>query len=174
MTDFQIGILKLVKSALTGESVSVPEDFDWEEALTTAKKHQIIPVIYYGAKYSSLTPPEDIMRILELATFKSVAFSQNQLYALDCIYKAFDENGIDYMPLKGACLKLIYPQPELRLMGDADILIRYEQYGKIRPIMTALGFNEVLESDHELVWDKKGILHAELHKRLIPLSLIHI
>lgn len=84
MTDFQIGILKLVKSALTGESVSVPEDFDWEEALTTAKKHQIIPVIYYGAKYSSLTPPEDIMRILELATFKSVAFSQNQLYALDC------------------------------------------------------------------------------------------
>ena len=50
------------------------------------------------------------MRILELATFKSVAFSQNQLYALDCIYKAFDENGIDYMPLRGACLKLIYPQ----------------------------------------------------------------
>ena len=44
MTDFQIGILKLVKSALTGESVSVPGDFDWEEALTTAKKHQIIPV----------------------------------------------------------------------------------------------------------------------------------
>lgn len=168
MTDFQIGILKLVKSALTGESVSVPESFDWEEALTTAKKHQIIPLIYYGVKYSSLTPPEDIMRILELATFKSVAFSQNQLYALDCIYKAFDENGIDYMPLKGACLKLIYPQPELRLMGDADILIRYEQYGKTRPIMTALGFNEVLESDHELVWDKKGILHAELHKRLIP------
>lgn len=168
MTDFQIGILRLVKSALTGESVSVPESFDWEEALTTAKKHQIIPLIYYGVKYSSLTPPEDIMRILELATFKSVAFSQNQLYALDCIYKAFDENGIDYMPLKGACLKLIYPQPELRLMGDADILIRYEQYGKTRPIMTALGFNEVLESDHELVWDKKGILHAELHKRLIP------
>ena len=32
MTDFQIGILKLVKSALTGESVSVPEDFDWEGA----------------------------------------------------------------------------------------------------------------------------------------------
>ncbi len=168
MTDFQIGILKLVKSALTGESVSIPEDFDWEEALTTAKKHQIIPVIYYGVKYSSLAPPEDTMRILELATFKSVAFSQNQLYALDCIYKAFDENGIDYMPLKGACLKLIYPQPELRLMGDADILIRYEQYGKTRPIMTALGFNEVLESDHELVWDKKEILHAELHKRLIP------
>ena len=45
MTDFQIGILGLVKSALTGESVSVPGDFDWEEALTTAKKHQIIPVI---------------------------------------------------------------------------------------------------------------------------------
>ncbi|MFQ8954050.1 MAG: hypothetical protein ACLR56_14245 [Oscillospiraceae bacterium] len=81
MTDFQIGILKLVKSALTGESVSVPEDFDWEEALTTAKKHQIIPVIYYGVKYSSLTLPEDIMRILELATSGRRIFAESALRA---------------------------------------------------------------------------------------------
>lgn len=169
MTDFQIGILRLVKSALTGESVSVPENFDWEEALTTAKKHQIIPLIYYGVKYSSLTPPEDIMRILELATFKSVAFSQNQLYALDCIYKAFDENGIDYMPLKGACLKLIYPQPELRLMGDADILIKNEQSDKIVSVMNDLGYikNENHKGDYDAVWDKKGMLHLELHWNIV-------
>ena len=31
--------------------------------------------------------------------------------------------------------KKLYPKPELRVMGDADILIREEQYDKIKPVM---------------------------------------
>lgn len=164
----QIGIIALVKSALTGEKAEIPENFDWDNALNTAKKHQIIPMLYYGVQYSGITPPAEIMQFSELATYKNIAVSQNQLYALEQIYKAFDDNEIDYMPLKGSVLKFVYPKPEMRPMGDADILIRQEQYEKIRPVMTGLGFSEILESDHELIWDKKGILHVELHKRLIP------
>lgn len=164
----QIGVIALVKSALTGEKAEVSENFDWDNALNTAKKHQIIPMLYYGVQYSGITTPTEIMQFLELATYKNIAVSQNQLYALEQIYKAFDENEIDYMPLKGSVLKFVYPKPELRPMGDADILIRQEQYEKIRPIMTGLGFSEILESDHELLWNKKGVLHVELHKRLIP------
>lgn len=164
----QIGVIALVKSALTGEKAEVPENFDWDNALNTAKKHQIIPMLYYGVQYSGITPPAEILQFSELATYKNIAVSQNQLYALEQIYKAFDENEIDYMPLKGSVLKFVYPKPEMRPMGDADILIRQEQYEKIRPVMTGLGFSEILESDHELIWDKKGVLHVELHKRLIP------
>jgi hypothetical protein len=71
------------------------------------------------------------------------------------------------MPLKGCNMKSLYPAPELRMMGDADILIRMEQYEKIRPILQNLGFEEKQETDHELVWQSKG-LYLELHKRLIP------
>lgn len=39
---------------------------------------------------------------------------------------AFDAGGIDYMPLKGSILKDLYPRHEMRMMGDADILIRME------------------------------------------------
>lgn len=164
----QTGITALVKSAVTGGKAVVPEKFDWADALNTARRHQVMPMLYYGVQYSNIIPPPEIMQKLELETYKNVAVSQNQLYALEQMYKAFDENEIDYMPLKGSVLKFVYPKPELRPMGDADILIRQEQYEKIRPVMTALGFSEILESDHELVWDKKGILHVELHKRLIP------
>ncbi len=164
----QTGITALVKSAVTGGKAVVPEKFDWADALNTARRHQVMPMLYYGVQYSNIIPPPEIMQKLELETYKNVAVSQNQLYALEQMYKAFDENEIDYMPLKGSVLKFVYPKPELRPMGDADILIRQEQYEKIRPVMTALGFSEILESDHEIVWDKKGILHVELHKRLIP------
>ena len=56
--------------------------------------------------------------------------------AATALITPLDENGIDYMPLKGACLKLIYPQPELRLMGDADILIKNGRFSTLYIIPT--------------------------------------
>ncbi len=168
MNELQIGIISLIKAALTEERTSLPDNFDWEAALKTAKKHQIIPMLYYGIKNSDITPPVDVMQTLERSTLENIFVSQNQLFALNELYKAFDENKIDYLPLKGSVLKYIYPKPELRPMGDADILIKEEQYPTIKKLMQDMDYNEKLESDHELIWDKKGTLHIELHKRLIP------
>lgn len=52
-------------------------------------------------------------------------------------------------------------------MGDANILIRVEQYDKMVPIMESVGFTAVLESDHEPIW-KFVAFYLELHKCLIP------
>jgi segregation and condensation protein B len=93
---------------------------------------------------------------------------QNQLYEIEQIRRCFLENGVDFMLLKGVWLKPLYPQSDLRPMGDVDILIKNEQYDIIRPLMLQMGYREILESDHELIWDKPGVLHVELHKRLIP------
>ena len=86
---------------------------------------------------------------------------------LDKVFAAFDEHHIDYLPLKGVLLKHIYPKAEMRSMGDADVLIRVDQYDRIKPLMPPLGFAEVTESDHELIWQSE-VLHLELHKRLVP------
>jgi hypothetical protein len=55
----------------------------------------------------------------------------------------------------------------MRLLGDADVLIRKEQMGRIELLMEALGYKHLLTSDHEWIW-KKGELGVELHKRMIP------
>lgn len=169
MNGFQSGITALVKSALTGEKTEVSENFDWDNALDTAKKHQIIPMLYYGVQYSGIALPTEIMQFLELATFKNISVSQNQLYALEQIYKAFDENKIDYMPLKGSVLKYIYPKPEMRPMGDADILIKNEQTEKINSVISSLGYvkDESHKGDYDTVWDKKGVLYLELHWNIV-------
>ncbi len=167
MDKLQAGVISLVKSAVTGEKANVPESFDWAAALKLAKKHHIVPMLYYGVRYSDLDVSREIMQELELLTFKNTAISQNQLYELQKIYNAFDEGNIDYMPLKGSVMKFVYPYPELRPMGDADILIRQEQYKKIRPIMINLGFTKTSENAVHLNWDKKDALHVELHKQLI-------
>ena len=165
---FQRGILDLLKSALTGERIQLPDDFDWQTAFRLGKSHQILSMLYYGAINSELVLPEEIRAKLETATFQGVFIDRNQLHEVACIKEQFCRNGIAFLPLKGILLKSMYPHTDMRLMGDADILIKTEQYEAIKPIMTQLGYEEILESDHELIWDKRGVLHVELHKRLIP------
>lgn len=80
---------------------------------------------------------------------------------------AFEEQHIDYLPLKGVLLKGIYPKPEMRRMGDADILFRREQYDTIKKVLTELGFTFDYETDHEAVWKHPSML-LEMHKRIVP------
>ena len=168
MKSLQRGILDLLSAGLKGGTAALPSDFDWKAACEICRSHQILPMLYYGALQSEVAIPEDVRNFLERVTFQSIFIDKNQLYALSELERLFEENGIEYLPLKGALLKHLYPKTEMRSMGDADVLIRLEQYETIKPLLLKLGYEEILESDHELVWNKKGALHLELHKRLIP------
>lgn len=161
------GILTLLRSAVTGDALALPRDFDWEAAMVWAKKHQISPLVYEGAVNCGVDKALPQMQTLFQMYCKNLMVSEGQMQAIDRLCAAFEDANIDYMPVKGCNMKLRYPKPELRAMGDADILIKLDQYDRIRPIMKNLGFEEILESDHELVWRTRA-LELELHKRLIP------
>ena len=168
MTDQQIGLLLLIKSALTGKVEVVPEDFDLHEAFDTAKKHGITALLYYGARTIGEDATSETMQRAFSSVCKCILADERQRAEITRLLNAFDERGIKYMPLKGVNMKGLYPNPEMRMMGDADILITPEQYDEvIRPLMLELGYEEGAESDHELIWNKSS-LHVELHKRLIP------
>ena len=168
MNNFQRDMIALIRSSITQDQVKISEDFDWDNAVKLAKRYQVMPLFYYGTINSVITVPNEINAVLEMNTFQSVAIDNRQSYELARVYEGFEKNGIEYMPLKGSILKSIYPKSEMRPMSDADILIKTNQYEKIKSVMTDLGFYEIKESDHELVWNKKGSLHLELHKYLIP------
>lgn len=160
-------IFTLVKSALLGEKLPLSEDFSIEEAAEIAKKHKIASIIYYGAINCGVDTNLEPMQELFMLSCRSMVISERQSHVITRLCSAFEENGIDYMLLKGSLLKKLYPKSDMRNMGDADILIKTEQYDKIKPIMIELGFAEKVESDHELVWKNPQLL-VELHKRLIP------
>ena len=167
MTDLQRSVLALIRSALTGAPQSLPDSFSMAEVCPIIRKHQIMTLAYEGAALCGVSPALPEMQQLFKLYCQCLLKSEQQLRAIASIYSAFDANKIDYLPLKGCNLKHLYPKPELRLMGDADILIRTEQYDEIRPIMEKLGFTAQTESDHEFIWNSPG-LFLELHKRLMP------
>ncbi len=167
MNTTQQGIVTLLRSAVTGEGLPLPADFRLCDARELIRSHSMATLVYAGALHCGNPRSDPEMQRLFGLYCKALVHSEGQLRSLDRLCAAFEEAGIDYMPLKGSCMKALYPSHELRLMGDADILIRREQYPRIEPVMEALGFAFQSESDHELVWDD-GSLHVELHKHLIP------
>lgn len=167
MNDIQRGVVTLLRSAVTGDRLNLPEGFSMEDALPLIKKHHMLTLAYAGAVNCGISSKDATMQQLFQSYLKKMLVSERQMRDVNRIFAAFDENGIDYMPLKGCKMKALYPKPELRIMGDADILIRTEQYDRIRSIMKDLGFTEGEESNHELIW-KSDSLYLELHKRLIP------
>lgn len=167
MNVLQRGLITLLKSGITGQCCALPEGFSLEAAEPLLKKHHMANLVYMGACHCGISKETPLMQSLFIGYCREMVRSQAQMDAAGKIFAAFDASGIDYMPLKGSKLKGLYPAPELRYMGDADILIHVEQYPKIVPIMQSLGFTPGKESDHELVWRSKALI-VELHKRLIP------
>lgn len=166
MTELQQGILTLIKSALLDRPFPLPSGFSLEKVPELCRAHEITPMVCEGAVNCGIHNQSGF-RTLFQESCQHLLLSERQGVAIQSICRAFDKNGIDYMPLKGCLMKRRYPKHEFRPMSDADILVRTNQYDKIRPLMKELGFFEDVESNHEYVWLSRS-LNVELHKRLIP------
>lgn len=167
MTTQQQGLITLVRSALTGQAYPLPADFDLADALAQAKRHGITALAFYGACNCGIDANTPAMQQAFLLVCRGISIAEKQNAEADNLLRMLEDQGIDHLPLKGLQNRKLYPKPEMRSMGDADILIRTEQYDRIRPLMLEAGYQEGVVSDHEFVW-KKPTLYAELHRRLIP------
>ncbi len=161
------GILTLLRSAVTGQKLPLPQGFDLGDAYGQIKRHQLIPLAYEGALNCGVDMTAPVMLKLCDGYCQSLMRMTEQLEDVRRVCAAFEAEKIDYMPVKGCKLNTLYPKPELRVMADADILIRVEQRDAIQALMPTLGFQFEEESDHELNWQSDA-LHLELHKRLVP------
>ncbi|MBR4077439.1 MAG: nucleotidyltransferase family protein, partial [Oscillospiraceae bacterium] len=128
MNTIQRGIITLLKSAVTEQPLPLPEGFDLAEAYAVAKRHHMSTLLYDGAIRCGIDRGLPVMQKLFQNYVRLMVISERQMAQVEKIATAFQEAGIDYMPLKGTLMKGRYPKPELRVMGDADILIRLEQY----------------------------------------------
>lgn len=170
MNTTQKGIIALIKSGITGVKCHLPDDFNLEEASKEMLRHGIAPLAYNGAVYCGISKDDPIMRKLFTLYIKQMMRSENQINEIKRLMAAFDEAGIDYLPLKGTHMKHLYPKPELRQMGDADILIREAQYPEAKKVLQGLGFTFKCANPHDYTWITDS-LYLELHITMFPFVL---
>ena len=161
------GILNIIKSGITEETIKVSDELPLNKLVELANKHSIFTLVYYGLHNCNVPMNESLETKLSNIAINEMYISEQQLYYIKEISSQFMENNIDYMLLKGSIMKHFYPQPEIRRMGDIDILIKESQYNKISELLENLGFAFRNESNHEIIWSKNNIV-IELHKILMP------
>lgn len=167
LNKLELGLIALVRSAMTEQYIPLPEGFALPTVLPMAKKHQIAPILMQAMTYQTSSDAAMCRMQLLQSSAMSLSISETQMAEVQTLCEAFAEAGVDHAPLKGVLIKQYYPMESMRSMSDIDILVRTEQYAKIEPIMKRLGYTFEVESDHEYNW-RKGHVHAELHKCLIP------
>ncbi len=169
MNDFQKGILTLIQYALSPQDTfpSLPGDFDYMRAFWFSEQQQITPLIYYGA-----CKTEDFLKSTAFPIYMSrvctyISHSARQMEAYHKLATRLEEAGIDYMPFKGTVLKQLYPMPEMRIMGDCDLLVRDKQGKTFQSLMRELGFELKEKGDHHNQYNSADNLVFELHRRLM-------
>lgn len=165
MTDQIQGVVTLIRSAIKDETLALPLSFSLEEVEPLLNSQSLLPMAFQGALKCGYLSADPLMQRLRKQYLQILMRSERQLQALRRLLKAFEAAGIDHMPVKGSILKELYPAPEMRIMCDADILIRTEQYERIREIMQSLQYEPGQEEVDDFVW-KSQALYLELHKRL--------
>ena len=161
------GIIKLLRSAITGEHLPLPEDFSLEQAFEILRKQSMVPLAYQGAINCGVGKDHPLMQKMLMLCYQNLMRHERQMHAVNQVFAAFEANGIPYMPVKGCNLKPLFPKPELRAMGDVDILIHPQDHSRIRAVLEALGFRFRCENDHVFEWISDA-LYIELHKSLVP------
>ena len=168
MDGLQTGVIALIKSALTGEKADIPENFDWDNVLKISKKHNIVPIIYYGIKNSDIKLSPEMEEKFSQIVLLGIMIDNNQEYEIKELRKIFTAKKIDFAPLKGIRLKKYFPKSEMRSMSDLDILFRTDQIDEVNHLMINREYIFKTETDHVIELSKNRFINLELHKKLIP------
>lgn len=139
-------IVSLSKASLFEQQPeNPPKDIDWNYIWEKSREQNVAALLAVSVlKLPLEIQPENstqwrkqIVKIGYLMTKKYNAFNK--------LIDVFNENNIQPLCLKGIVIKDIYPVPELRTMGDFDILVEADQRNKAEALFKELGYS--LERD---------------------------
>lgn len=167
MNTIHRGLTRLMRSAVTGECLPLPEDFTPESAAPIIEKQDLTTLVFQGALNCRLNTDTPYLRTLRRTHLQRFFQGEQQMQAVQRVFAAFAEADIDFLPLKGTVIRPLFPSPELRPMADADILIREPQYARMIPILESLGFAYIRESEYDYKWTCPTAV-LELHKSMVP------
>ena len=165
MTAEQSVFLALLRDHVHGtHTASVPPDLGWDKLQEIAQQ-QSLAGLCYAQLCDSAGVPAEALESFHQDFYGAVYLDANRKAAFREIAEAFRAAEIECLPFKGFVVKDYWPVPELRSMGDIDLLIHPEDRKRSDGIMRKLGYDCFV--DNHAVWtytaDK---LMFELHDHM--------
>ncbi len=163
----EIFLINLLSAYINKENkkIDISGDIDWEQMVNLADIHNVSGIIYVALKNNGCTLPKEINDKLYKSFLTTALVSAKRDAEINNIIKLFTDNGIWHLMSKGYLIKNYYPDPELRTMGDIDILVKEEDLEKAMNVIRENGYTISKIYYNEVGFDKNN-LHFELHDQL--------
>ena len=155
-----IYLIKLLKASIYD---NVPEPFEkplnWQYIYDKSVEQNISGLIYNSVKKTAIDIDIEIDQKWKNSTMTSFMYSIRQFTEFENMRKLLNSEYIPFSALKGCVLRNFYPIPELRTMGDFDILIKKEQLTDVKRIFSEKGYSiqndytGIVCSKNNIVWE---------------------
>lgn len=165
-------IINILKMYLKNEYAVGFDDVNWGKVVYYARLHNIQGIVY--AVLNKIDEYKGIANKLQpdfyAITMHNIVMENEMKKVID----NFNHAEIKHIPVKGFSVKKCYPDPELRSMGDVDVLIESKDREKSNEILLNMGFEPDEFSSFNHVWNyKNNKLYLEVHTRLIHEKLFN-
>ena len=167
-TKTQQELIDIIRFEIRG--IPLPDGFNVsdEKALTDiAKKHDLTHLVYDALTKNGL-PCGSQFAMQQY--YASIWRAEQMAHELSSMTELFESEGIDFMPLKGAVMRQLYPEPWMRTSADIDILFKEEDINQSCELLTTKCDyieDKDLDSPHHISFNvpSNGV-HIEIHRKL--------
>ncbi len=166
---FLLNIIKYILNNKTSELPLPDTDLNWNQLIHLAKRHSILNLVHYGIEClpAEAKPDADICNLAENVAMHEIVKCYNQLEAVEELLKACEKAGVSVLAVKGACTKQHYPQPDMRSMGDIDLLYKWAEHDDMHKAVLSLGYEEGGEGRKHDHYFRPPYIGLEMHRELV-------
>lgn len=119
-------------------------------------------------KHGLISPEDETFAKFQKQQYLAIYRCEGMEYEVARMREAFEGNGIDFVFLKGAVIRGLYPEGWMRTSSDIDVLVRRESLEKADKVFTErLGYKRATEGAHDRSFFSEGGVHIELHFSLV-------
>ena len=159
-------LANLVLSQLKGEKpLNLPENIDVNTLIDIANRnHMNYMILTALLKVDNF--PKEYINAVRFKIQNCVLSTLAQVTELNKLVEALEKAGIKNQPMKGSCMKFMYPSPEMREMSDIDILIDSDKMDTAGKIMLEFGYTLSQSIKHHDIYYKKPFMVVEIHRSM--------
>ncbi len=165
MNKVNMALIKLLSISLGCQpsSAVVLDEEEWQQLYDEAVAHQIHAIIFSEAnKYGVVVNPGLFSKWKGMTILQVLKYSE-RFSIIGDLLKSLGHAGISVMVLKGLHYKYLYSDPEMRTMGDVDILVSHKSLNTAVDIIKGFGYMKISHDDPK---------HIQLaHKQFVPIEL---
>lgn len=145
-------------------SVMPFEKVDWLKIAEYAREQSLEGIVYVQCR-DLLDENSQARKELHKGFYSAAYVYANGKAVLEQMEAEFQKSKISFLPFKGAVLRRYYPNPELRIMGDIDVLIHSRDKEAADRAMKGLGYDKFV--DNHAVWTYlKPNVMIEIHNAM--------